>query len=352
MEIAFDIWSIIFLIAAAQGMFLSILLYTKKSKANYLLASLTFLFTLCLLYYVSFWTGLDNQLPFFFSIVLGFTYLIGPLLLFYIKSGASGSTLDIRHFIPFCLYVIFYLTYWLIPDNQKPTALTVQVIVQNIHLMAYVIVIYRWIKSNKDLKGDTSKLNKWRLQIFWAFAGYVFSFLSYYILVWTSVLKVEYDYMISLTSAFFIYFVGYKGFTNPALINQYSKAKYEKSTLSDSASRAVLDKIKYQVEEKKLYLDSELKLKTLSEKLSLSTHHISQVLNQVEGKSFSDFINEYRLEEAKMILSDPDKKELRLIDVAYDTGFNNKTSFNNAFKKITGMSPSQYRLENLDKVLS
>lgn len=352
MQPSFDFWTILFLVAAAQGLFLSVLIFSKKTKANNLLATLILLFTLCLFYYVSYWTGVDKTLPFYFSVVLGFTYLVAPLLYFYIRSDQNGIYIKFEHFIPFGTFLLYYASFRFIPEDHRALANSFQVILQNAHLIAYAIIIYNWIQNNRGTKNGALKFYQWRIQIFWSFAGYVASFLSYYILVWTGLLRVEYDYMISLTSAFFIYFVGYKGFVSPHLIDQYSKGKYQKSTLSDSASEAVLTKIKQHVAIHKVYLDSELKLQHLADQLSLSTHHISQVLNQHEGKSFSDFINEYRLKEAQSILADPNKKELKLIEVAYDTGFNNKTSFNNAFKKIIGMSPSQYRSEQHNRILS
>lgn len=350
MQLSLDVWAIIFLIAAAQGFFLSLLIYAKKSKANSLLASLILLFTLCLCYYVAYWSGLDKQLPFFISITLGFNYLIGPLLYFYIRSDHNGTYVNYYHFIPFGIYILFYFSFPFLEANTQSSIRIIQVLLQNTHLLIYALVIYSWIENNRNVNNGENKVHQWRKQISWSFLGYVASFLIYYILVWTSLLRVEYDYMISFASAFFIYFVGYKGFANPQLINQYGKIKYEKSTLSAQASKAVLDKIKELLDHKKLYLDSEFKLSNLAEHLSMSTHHISQVINQSEGKSFSDFINEYRLKEAQLILADPNKKEVKLIEVAYDTGFNNKASFNNAFKKIIGMSPSQYRITQLDKM--
>ena len=74
--------------------------------------------------------------------------------------------------------------------------------------------------------------------------------------------------------------------------------------------------------------------------MEVQPHHISQVINELEEKHFSDYINTYRIEDAKKMLLASDHK---IIHVAYDTGFNNKASFNNAFKKHTGMSPTQYK---------
>ena len=90
----------------------------------------------------------------------------------------------------------------------------------------------------------------------------------------------------------------------------------------------------------KPYLEPALKLQDIANNLELQPHHISQAINEVEEKNFSDFINEYRVSTAIGLLTSTDHK---MIHIAFDSGFSNKASFNNAFKKATGMSPSQYK---------
>jgi AraC-like DNA-binding protein len=79
--------------------------------------------------------------------------------------------------------------------------------------------------------------------------------------------------------------------------------------------------------------------------LSVSPHLLSQILNEKLNRNFSDFVNYYRIEEAKQILSSPRGDRLKVIAVAFEVGFNTKVAFYNAFKKYTKMTPSQYREE-------
>ena len=157
-------------------------------------------------------------------------------------------------------------------------------------------------------------------------------------------LKVEYDYIISLAAAVFIYFVGYRGFANPEMLGEYDRYRYEKSSLSDYAAKSILKKIKEYFEKEKAYRNSELRLGEVATQTGLSTHQISQVLNEFAGVTFSDFVNRYRLQEAKSLLAN--NADLKIIEVAFDCGFNNKTSFNNVFKRHEGMSPSAFRKAN------
>lgn len=98
------------------------------------------------------------------------------------------------------------------------------------------------------------------------------------------------------------------------------------------------------------YQDPDLTLTSLAEKLNLTTHALSRIINQGLKKSFSDFINEYRVAEVIRKMSDPAYDRITLIGMAYDSGFNSKSTFNRIFKEITGVSPAEYKT-NKDKEL-
>ena len=76
--------------------------------------------------------------------------------------------------------------------------------------------------------------------------------------------------------------------------------------------------------------------------LSLRPKILSQVINETIGQTFFDFINRYRIEEAKRLLTNPADKKITVLEVLYEVGFNSKSSFNKNFKKVTGQSPSEY----------
>jgi YesN/AraC family two-component response regulator len=87
----------------------------------------------------------------------------------------------------------------------------------------------------------------------------------------------------------------------------------------------------------------------LAEKLSVSTHILSQVLNEKLNQKFSDLINSSRVEEAKKILQKPGGAQQKITSVAFEVGFNTQVAFYNAFKKYTNMTPAQYRKKVLNK---
>lgn len=96
----------------------------------------------------------------------------------------------------------------------------------------------------------------------------------------------------------------------------------------------------------KLYRESELKLETLATKLDMPKHYVSQVINQHYQVNFFQYINLLRIDEAKQLLTTADKKALNIIEIAYAVGYNTKNTFNTAFRRIVGVTPTEYRHQN------
>ena len=97
------------------------------------------------------------------------------------------------------------------------------------------------------------------------------------------------------------------------------------------------------MEIEKVYRDENISLQSLSEKLSIAPHQLSRIINEKLNKNFPDFINTFRVKEAKKILADPRQTDRKILTIAFDVGFNTKVAFNTAFKKHTKMTPSEFR---------
>ncbi|UKB81285.1 helix-turn-helix domain-containing protein [Chryseobacterium sp. MEBOG07] len=91
------------------------------------------------------------------------------------------------------------------------------------------------------------------------------------------------------------------------------------------------------------YLDSSLTIQDLAEQLNMPVKDLSALINLYMNKHFFDFINEYRIEKAKEILKNPLQKELTILEILYEVGFNSKSSFSTSFKKYTGTTPTDFR---------
>ncbi|MDO6427680.1 helix-turn-helix transcriptional regulator [Thalassotalea sp. 1_MG-2023] len=119
--------------------------------------------------------------------------------------------------------------------------------------------------------------------------------------------------------------------------------KYQRSSLNSELAETLCQSTLKFMEREKPYLNNELSLSSLAEALDLSPHNLSQIINQETNKNFFEFINSYRVQFAKQLLLNCNDTVLK---IAMDSGFNSKTTFYNAFKKDTSMSPSEYRQRN------
>nr|WP_252738438.1 helix-turn-helix domain-containing protein [Saccharophagus degradans] len=118
-------------------------------------------------------------------------------------------------------------------------------------------------------------------------------------------------------------------------------AKYAKSSLDQTTRTRVAKKILAQFEEEKIYRKNGLKLQDLCAATNENAHYISQVINQELGLSFFDLVNKYRIEEAQQKLKQ--NRDLPILDIALEVGFNSKPTFNKAFKLRVGQTPSEFR---------
>jgi AraC-like DNA-binding protein len=119
--------------------------------------------------------------------------------------------------------------------------------------------------------------------------------------------------------------------------------RYAKSGLSDQAMETLLAQLKHAMDEEKVYLDPELSLPRLAERLGCSVNHLSQAINAGHSMSFFDYINQFRVAEAARMLRQKDCRFPAILDVALSVGFNSTSTFYTAFKKATGQTPAKYR---------
>ncbi len=126
-------------------------------------------------------------------------------------------------------------------------------------------------------------------------------------------------------------------------LQEVSEPKYEKSGLKEKDARKYVNTVLDYMENEKPYLDVDLTIHDISVVLDIPRHYLTQVINGLLGKNFYTFINEYRIEEVKKLLVNGDYSNYTLTAIAFEAGFNSKSSFNSVFKNSTGMTPSQYK---------
>ena len=157
------------------------------------------------------------------------------------------------------------------------------------------------------------------------------------------------DYFIGAYVSVFTLLTTYRVMSDSTYFNRsnsfmdLSPGKYRKSSLDEPGKQNIINKIMAELEKGKYYTDNLASLSELSKKISESPHHVSQVINEKLNKSFFELLATYRVEEAKRIISGDAGGRLTIEEISDKVGYNSKTAFNNAFKRYTGTTPSEFR---------
>jgi ligand-binding sensor domain-containing protein/AraC-like DNA-binding protein len=126
----------------------------------------------------------------------------------------------------------------------------------------------------------------------------------------------------------------------------FADSRYKTSAMKQKQLKKYVKQLLVIMAEEKPFLEPDMTVSRLAERLGLPKEHVSQIINQEFYLNFNQFLNKYRVEEAKIRLLDPKERQFVVLKIAHDVGFNSKSTFNSAFKKFTGMSPSEYREKN------
>lgn len=367
-----DLVAIVTLLGIVQGFFMGVLLILSKGpnrRANRFLGTLFICYSLSILHFFLDRSGLYVQVPHLMRIGLPVLFLFGPLFYFYVKVLTDRTVrlrlLDFVHGIPFLVFVALMLPFYFSSGEEKiieieriktfaaePVFLIIATI-QVIHLFAYMIPVRTILKQyNEKIKNTKSSLE--RINLRWLRTGTtlylaVFGFIQ--LLTTLQAVGIPtvdlYHTSIPLIVTAIIYGLGYLGLRQPEIFSPAEEMaagkKYEKSALTPEVAREYSSKVKGYVEAEKPYLESELTLPLLADRVGIPAYQLSQVINESLGANFFDFINGYRVEEAKRLLQDPSRSAYTILAVAEEAGFNSKSAFNAAFRRFAGQTPSEFR---------
>lgn len=355
----------IIFVLALQAIILGVLLVTKcpRSQANIFLALLVFFFAL-MAFNIALVNVLASQdkMDTFRYFQLELLYGIGPALYFYTKSITDTdfkfSKKDFFHFVPVLLEFIFYRTslYRLGSDGlyQTPSHpytkyyLAEQwlgILSITIYTIISLVVLFRyqaWLKQQfSNLENKSLNWLKAPIIIYSAFW-----------IGWLLLTEIDrFVFNLDLREIYFLptfvglaavtCWIGFRGYLKAQTeISGYSKRKIVSNDGLDNPEWA--ERINNVMENNKPYLDSELDLTKLSELTGLNPKQVSQTINRSFSKNFYEYINGYRVEAFKQMIDRPENKKLTFLALAFECGFKSKSTFNDAFKKVMGKTPSQY----------
>lgn len=368
MEPSLNILAVLNLLGAAQGLFLSAVLVSIKGGnkvANRILAALVATIAIIVSGAVVRTTHYEFVFPHLSRIHDPFPFLAVPLIFLYIKTLTSGKAVftrkDFLHFIPFILCAGYLIPYYfqsreaklnfMVSEYYSPTLgswyyirSALLILLAVFYLILIVSNIQRFVRGSKKQSDTAQKAILFQIRFF------VVGFL---ILLVGGLLRYLLDHtaktnlLVPLGASVYIYAIGYLCFRNPQVLARTDVKtvvkKYENSSLMPETAERYLKRLLHLMETEKLYLDSELTISKVAERLSIPAPHLSQTINERLNQNFIDFINTYRVAEAKRRLVDPARKHYSVLAVAEEVGFNSKSSFNSVFKKYVQMTPSEFR---------
>lgn len=314
--------------------------------------------------------------PLLFSGIITLFLLHGPFLYLYVSALTSEwkhlSIKCIWHFIPFVAFILYLLIASRFPaysegirvdhvshDAETPLLFTLFLILTALSGPVYFLLAYR--KSHKSQESSHNVSSK-EVSLDW-----LRKLIPIFGIIWTVLIVIAIIHHIFhlfsmdfctnglfLSLSIFIILIGYFGLKQKEVFLSFSKENPKESYNEDKVKYGSLRlrgaelKIYYQQIErymgiKKPYLDPDLTLLRLAENLQVPTHHLSQVINEMHGSNFFDFINQFRVDEVKRKIQDPAFKSYSLLGIAMESGFNSKSAFNRVFKNLTGTTPSSFR---------
>lgn len=386
MAVHFNLFNIIVLLGALQGFILGlVLLFPGKDKrqSKYFLAAF-----MLMLVYDTFGTfcwssGLSVSWLAFYDAVYPYAIIFtaGPSLYLYIKTVVNGDKISsnkiFKAYLPaiidfgfrtgLLLYALLYskgIVGGIKPGNidavYQPVARVLMVAVFWIYLIMAISILRKRKLQNATESGLA--INEQGLIIKWTTA--LLTVLALISAIWAATIfgsllfniqAIGYFSPIEIILVVFTYWVGLKGYRYSSIVymSEQKAAKTYADTLSAKEVEDCAALLKKAMETDKLYLDPVLTVNKLADALKVSPRTISAVLNRKLKKGFSEFVNEYRINEVKQKMVLPENRHITIAGIAFDSGFNSVATFQRTFKSAENITPKQFlsAYKNQDKIL-
>lgn len=344
----------------------------KKVMADYLLAVWFLIIGIHLIFFVLFFSGNYVKFPYFLGYEVFLPFIHGPMLYLYVLS-VTGRKPDkkawLLHSIP--VFIVFLIMSELLMQSPWNRLIIYQnggneyKLLSTIlkYLMIFSGALYvglsllamrKYRKELSDQYSNTEKMNmNW---LYYLIIGMA--------LIWVAVM-IRNDILIFSIVVLFILVAAYFGISRVGILNLAAQSgnmeekpvndepseivKYQKTFPGGDTIQEIYEKLMIRMEQEKLYKDPELNLNHVAQLLNVHPNILSQTINTIEEKNFYDYINRQRIEEFKRIACLPENQKFTILSLAFESGFNSKTSFNRNFKKYMNCSPREFlRSQSID----
>ena len=371
--------SFLYLFGGVQALFITIYLFIRKNKNRQasLCLSLILLGLFLTLYdYFILQNSLYDQVSHFLNLGYMFQFAFAPLTYLLIKSIVfplrTIRPVELLHFVPAILHLLYgifgfhiyaldykvnYIEEFITRvDVSNPSFnLSIQVfyIVNAIQLLVYLILGFRLIRKFGPFKGLKKTISRKTLKwFFWSIAGIdiilIIASLRIRYLIF-SITNIDIGPYLLIFLSLYLFYVAYFIILNHELF-EIPVAKYRSSVLDQTEKNNIYQRLQEYMHQDKPHLKEDLTIKDLGKQMDLSARILSQIINEKFGSNFYDFVNYNRILEAQKLLKNEQGRQFSITGIAYEVGFNSKSSFYSAFKKFTGNTPSEYQKQyNLKK---
>ncbi len=285
--------------------------------------------------------GNDLEPKFIFA-GLAFLLLIGPLLRWYVLAlTRSNFKLNSIYFLEIIPFILIFAMSFFINDNlfstkEKNTIILFGSIIICIYAHFGFYIFISW-KSLQNIKKECKNIlqTKFQKTIFQWLHLIVIGFIVIWVSYFLNIIEDTVPYIVGpIMYSLVVYFLSYKAF-------QLKITDINGDVFKMNNDLLLFNEISEIVVTNKLYLELDVSLSSLSKQIGKSTQKTSEIINQYANQNFNDFINHFRIKEAKKTLLE--NQNLTISSIAFDSGFNSLSSFNAAFKKMVGTTPSLYR---------
>ena len=351
-----------------QGFYIAFLLNHNnlRNVANHYLAILLVVMSISIAHAIFVVPEIYKTLNYPFRIREPFLMLVIPLIWLYVKklerSSFRFSAQTTFHFLPFVVFMSVNIPAFLHGSASVPAQFLSEYsglfngAIWTAILVQYAFYLFRIVRLTRSYKmqAEQELSNIEHVDLSWL---NTFLYVFVVVLALLAIMFVSdvhhletawMDQSVSLVLSLTIFVLGYKGLFQQSIFSNTSsievivpaEPEFTKQKPIDGAQKEHLLTF---MDLRKPYLDSELTLTSLAKQVNMNRNQLSEVINNSMGCNFYDFVNKYRVEEVKQLLTLPSNKDFTLLAIAFDAGFPSKSTFNSIFKKFTGLTPSEYK---------
>lgn len=370
-ELRFNGWNLLLLVSIVIGLTFACLLFlTRRSNqaANRFLALVLLIMAAWIFWVANIDIRLENYFPRLNWIPFTYSLALGPALYFYVRKLCRPEfrfrAIHLWHFSPVLLELGVHL-FELAQSYQQGIRIHRTTAFYTFNPVLQFLAISSVTAYSLLAVQEIRRFHRWLADHYSNYLQYQLHWLRrlliLFALLWISWIPyvlvdfLFFDYRLDFPAYYPLYvliavmyvWIGVEAFLRPEYIILETREKKEPASSNGQAPSEEVQQqaqwLRDQMAHNLFYLNAELSLQNLAEDLDLHPHALSRIINQGIGTNFSDFINEYRVREVIRKMQDPKLQHITLLGIAYDSGFNSKTSFNRIFKNSTGKTPSEFR---------